>query len=133
MPGENPELWGWLINRVPEDLQGKGAEVSYGEYALYIALSMYVIGPRENKKLKLAGATAVAKLKRQKLAMIETATDINEFQTKLRRLVKLIGSDDIGFDYRELVKDIYLWQTNKVAIARKWERDYYAQKENRNE
>ena len=132
MPGENPELWGWLINQIPEELQGAGSKVSYEEYALYITLSMYAIGPLENKNLKLAEAVADAELKRQKLVAVETADSTDELQVKLRSLVKLINSAKTGFNYGELVKDIFLWQTNKIAIARKWEREY-AQKENRNE
>ena len=86
----------------------------------------------ENKNLKLAEAVADAELKRQKLVAVETADSTDELQVKLRSLVKLINSAKTGFNYGELVKDIFLWQTNKIAIARKWEREY-AQKENRNE
>lgn len=93
---------------IPADLQGKGINISYEEYALYISLAMYVIGPRENKELTIAEAASIAQIKRQKIVAIESASNIEEFQTELRSLVKLLGSKNVGFNYSQLAIDIYL-------------------------
>lgn len=128
VPGQNPELYGQFMCLIPADLQGKGINISYEEYALYISLAMYVIGPRENKELTIAEAASIAQIKRQKIVAIESASNIEEFQTELRSLVKLLGSKNVGFNYSQLAIDIYLQQINKINISRKWEREY-AQKE----
>ncbi len=130
-PGENPAIWGWIINQTPEEKQGQKGNVSYWEYALYIGLAMNAIGPKEDQETTIAEATAKAGIKRQKLAAVEGASDIKEFQIKLRSLVKLIGSKGIGFNYGEMTKDIVIWQADRIKIVRKWEREY-ALKEGRN-
>ena len=131
-PGENPELWGWIINQVPKEWQGKGGEISYSEYALYVVLAMYAIGPKDDKHQTIAEAAAQAKINRKKIAAVEGAPDMQELQIALRGLVKLIASKGMGFNYGKLAEDLVTWQMDSIKIVRKWEREY-ARKENNNE
>ena len=124
VPGENPMLWGWLLEHLEPELQGKEENISYAEYAIYITLSMFAIGPRNDNEHTIAEAAAIAEIKRNKLTSVETATDIKEMQTALRGLIKLIDSKGYAFSYGKLAEDIYYWQFNKTNIARKWEREY---------
>ena len=41
-PGELPELWGMIFEKVPDELLGKN-EVSYAEWAIYTALTLYAV------------------------------------------------------------------------------------------
>lgn len=133
-PGDDPLLWGWIINHTPEKLQGRCGDISPGEYALYLTLAMKAIGPKEDVSKTIAQAVSDAQIKRQKIASVETASDIDRLQIELRSLVKLLGSKGIGFNYGKLMADIYNWQfdNKKIWVARKWEREY-AQKEISNE
>ena len=128
MPGENPKLWGWLISRLPSELQGHGSNISYAEWAIFLAVSLFSIGPKNNPKCKFAQTVATAGIDRRRLANAETANDMAEMQTSLRGLTKLIASKEGSFDYTILAEDLYEWQFDKTKIARKWEREY-AQKE----
>lgn len=123
-PGENPEIWGWLISLLPDELQGKGTDVSYSEYAIYMALAMQAIGPSYVKGKTIAEAAAASCLKRQKIAAVETADNAEEMQVELRGLVKLLASKGEGFDYSRLAQDLFLWQIDRIKLARKWEREF---------
>ena len=124
IPGENPMLWGWLLENLDPELQGKDGDISYAEYAIYITLSMFAIGPRNEDGRTIAEATAIAEIKRNRLVSAETATDMIEMQTALRGLIKLIDSKGYAFNYGKLAEDLLYWQINKTNIARKWEREY---------
>ena len=123
-PGEDVMLWGWLLSNLDPEMQGDGGNISFAEYAVYTTLSMFAIGPDNNKENSIAEAVALGEIKRSKLTDVETATDMKEMQTALRGLVKLITSKGVSFDYGRLASDLYYWQINKANIARKWEREY---------
>ncbi len=123
-PGENPFLFGWMIEHLSPDMNGEGWNISFSEYAVYVALSMYAIYPHNDKSHTIAQAAGLIEIKRQKLAEAETASDMKQMQTVLRGLVKLISSRGYAFDYGRLAEDLYFWQIDKTKIARKWEREY---------
>ena len=123
-PSEDPMLWGWLLSQMDDEMQGKDGNISCEEYAIYITLSMFAIGPRNDGKHTIAEATANAEIKRQKLVAVETATGMEDLQASLRGLIKLLDSKGYGFSYGQLAEDLFWWQKNKTKVARKWEREY---------
>ena len=42
-PGEIPDLWGILLQDMPEDMQGHGSTASYQEIAIYTALTLFAV------------------------------------------------------------------------------------------
>ena len=123
-PGENPELWGWIVSHMSPELQGKDEQVSYAEYAVYMALSLSSIGPGNNNDMTFAEAISASGSGRRRLVDAETAADMKDMQVALRGAVRLIASKGYSFNYFRLAEDIYSWQINKTKIARKWEREY---------
>ena len=123
-PGDDPELWGWLLSNIPEEIQGKDGNVSYCEYAIYVTLVLYSIGPSQNNSMTIAEATATAEISRRRLAMAETADTIGECQMELVYLNRMLAPKDAGYNYFKLAEDLYKWQFNKTEVARKWEREY---------
>ena len=43
VPGDLPTLWGMLLQDMPEDMYGKGAEPSRQEIAVYTALTLFAV------------------------------------------------------------------------------------------
>ena len=123
-PGDNPELWGLIVSHMSSELQGKGEQISYAEYAIYMVLSMFAIGPGNNTEMTFAETIAASESGRRRLVDAETATDMKDMQVALRGAVRLIASKGYSFNYFRLAEDIYSWQINKTKIARKWEREY---------
>lgn len=123
-PGDNPELWGWLLSNIPDEIQGKDGNVSYGEYAIYVTLVLCSIGPSQNNLLTIAESTALSEIARRRLAMAETADTITKCQTELIYLNRMLAQKGSGYNYFKLAEDLYQWQFNKTEVARKWEREY---------
>ena len=46
-PGEIPLLYGSFLNQLPEELQGKGKTASWGEWAVYAALTYMLCTSRD--------------------------------------------------------------------------------------
>ncbi len=129
-PGDNPELWGWLLSNIPEECQGKDENISYGEYAIYITLVLAATGPSQNNAMTIAEAMATAEIPRRRLASAETAEAIGKCQTELVHLNRMLAQKGAGYNYYKLAEDLYHWQFGKTEVARKWEREY-ARKENK--
>ena len=74
MPGEDPELFGWLMENIPEELQAYGGEVSKAEWAIFTALTLYPGGTaHSSSNISIADAAALAGITREKLVLIEIA------------------------------------------------------------
>lgn len=129
-PGDNPELWGWLLSNIPEECQGKDGNISCGEYAIYITLVLCTTGPAQNNTMTMAEATAMAEIPRRRLALAETSEDISKCQIELAYLNRMLAQKGAGYNYFRMAEDLYYWQFNKTEVARKWEREY-ARKENK--
>ncbi len=132
-PGEDPDLWGWLLTHLSPELQGKEGNISYAEHAIYLALAIATIGPSDNMMHTFATAMAISGIKRQHLIAVETAVDMEGFRVSLRHIVKLLAAKGGSFNYGALAKDIYFWQINKTNVARKWEREYAQNERSSNE
>ncbi|HBN85341.1 MAG TPA: type I-E CRISPR-associated protein Cse2/CasB [Clostridiales bacterium] len=149
-PGEQPELFEILLNNVPEDLYGKGDEVSKPVWAIYTALTLFALhqqgneqpmsnsGNAEGKKQGNSLGTAVGYLvkkndedrksavKRRFDAVI-TANEFTEFAYHARSLIQLLKAEKITLDYPHLAEDFYWYQFDEVRnrIRMRWGEDFY--------
>ena len=141
-PGELPELWGMFLKNMPEELMGRNGDPSYGEWAIYTALTLFALhqqghsGPMnaEGEENHLGRATRrLVRTEedeenvRLKLSIVAKSDDMTELSYHLKTIVKLLGNSDIQLDYVDLAKDLYLFQFERYAdrIRLKWGQDFY--------
>ena len=138
-PGELPELWGLIFERLPEELFGTN-KASYAEWAIYTALTLYAMHQQGNeqfmhvKDVSLGKAAAQfakgdeEKQKRilQKLYLVATAVSFEDLAYHFRNVIQILSGEAIGLDYARLAKELYLINYDDVsAIATSWGRDFY--------
>lgn len=123
--GEDPELFGWLTENIPEEIQNSGSGVSYAEQAIYAALTLYQVGPQhKGDHTSIGAATRIAGIDRGRLLTVETAEAFTETRRYLWALLRLIKSKGQSIDYRTLACDLCELQFDKIRTSRKWERDF---------
>ena len=150
IPGEMPELWGILLRGLPDDLQSRNGEPSYGEWAIYTALTMFALHQQGNSesmhKKGISLGSAVSRLKKEdtddeeerilkRFNQVVTADDMQEFSHYLRNITALLSSDGIALDYAELAADIFRFQNpaNRYKVRLKWGQDFYSDKKSKGE
>ena len=142
-PGSLPELWNELFDGMPEMLVGKGVSPSYGEQAVYTALTLYALHQqgkdRKTQRMNQDGCPlgrAVRKLSKseedlkrvkRRFDAAATSDSLPEFSHHLRGLVQLLRSESIPLDYPLLAKELYLYQFPQFrdAIRLQWGRDFH--------
>lgn len=139
-PGEMPELWGMLLNDLPEELMSESGQPTDAEWAIYTALTLYALHQQsQSRSAHEEGASlgrAVRKLvthdedmdriKHRFDAMV-TADSMKEIAYYLRGLIQLMRVPLITLDYAALCKDLYWVQQRDRANAVKlrWGQDFY--------
>ncbi len=143
-PGDLPELWGILFDRIPTELLGKNA-ISYAEWAVYIALTLYAMHQQSNdqcmneKNVSLGMAMAKFaetdedKQRRviQSLHLVATARSPYDLAYHFRSVIQILKSKPTGLDYSILAKELYVVIYNmasgndSAAVATRWGRDFY--------
>ena len=142
-PGEIPQLWGILLQALPEEMMGRGKEPSYEEWAIYTALTLYAFHQQgmdptqESMNVEGRGiGSAAAKLIDEEEDLIRLQNRFNRFalaedrpqiETQLRGLVSMLRSHKIGLDYPLLASQLYRYQfhDNMSGIRLAWGRDFY--------
>lgn len=141
-PGELPELWGILLQTLPEELMGKGNEPSHAEWAIYTALTLFALhqqGHAESMNLpgkenslggsaqKLVHTDEEEERVRAKLSLAAQSYDMEELAYRLKTLIRLFSADNVKLDYVDLAKDLFLFQKEKYTdgIRLKWGQDFY--------
>lgn len=137
-PGELPELWGIIFDRIPEELEGKN-DASYAEWAVYTALTLYALhsqGSGDMNAKDISVGQAVAELidseddisrVTSRLEPVITAVSPDDLAYYMRGLIQLLKSKDIPLDYAALAKDLYLFNISdrSDAVKLRWGRDFY--------
>lgn len=138
-PGELPELWGVVFDRMPDELFGQEGP-SDAEWAVYTALTLYAMhqqGNEENMHTHdVSIGTAAACLVKseddtdrilKRLNLIATANTPVDLAYHLRGLIQLLKGESAKLDYARLAKELYLFRypdaANEIKIA--WGRDFY--------
>lgn len=145
-PASNPVTWEATFYNLPEELQGKGSEPSYGEMAVHIALTLFAthqqgkdlnthlmhkegnsIGKAMGKLVKVKGRDSYEGIKRR-FDKIVTADSLDELSNHLRGAVQLLRSEGIALDYGLLAEQLYRFQfvDNRNTIRLNWGRDFYS-------
>lgn len=119
--GENPELFGRIIQNLPEDLRGNG----FAEQTVYTALTLAAFAGNNGEATL---GEAISRIEHnenliKRFRSAETAKDISELRYKLRRVLKIISSKGQTVNYTILAAELYNWQYSKAAQIRKWERE----------
>ena len=121
-PGELPELWGAFLNEMPSELYGNSGMPSEGEWAVYIALTLFALHQQGNAEPvhceKVSLGTAAARLMNEKteeergrilrrFGPVVTAKSMQELSHHLRGLIQLCKAKGVRLDYVQLAGDIY--------------------------
>lgn len=142
-PGELPELWGVLLEDIPEELLSQNGVPTYGEWSIYAAMTLFAVH-QQGKDPKLEpmhrnGQTfggAVAGLIQSKgdeeriirrFNIAATATEPAELTHHLRGIVQLLREQDIALDYAALAADLYSYQfpESRARVRLRWGQDFY--------
>ena len=138
-PGELPELWGMIFDRMPDELLGKN-QTSYAEWAVYTALTLYAMhqqsSDRNMNQKDISVGQASAKLVKneddierilKRLNLVVTAVSPEDLAYHLRSMIQLFRQEEIALDYARLAKELYLFQyeENVSAIGLNWGRDFW--------
>lgn len=141
-PGELPEIWGVFLNSIPEDLLSRNGEPTKGEWAIYIALTMFALHQQGNSgsvhEDGISVGKAAAKLMNdrsdderervlRRFGPAVTANDMYELSHYMRCLIELMRSKNIRLDYVMLAKDIFDYQFSegKKKVQLRWGQDFY--------
>ena len=122
---EDPEALGWMLTQIPEEISGKGGNLSREEKAIYLTLCIF--GECRGKTghgQDLILAAKEAGISQKRLMEIELANNLDELKTPLCLLVQYISSKGIQIDYIGLAKDLTSFQYDRSQIVRKWVRKY---------
>ena len=141
-PGELPELWGMIFERMPDEIIDAGAE-----WAVYTALTLYALhqqGKAENVHADgISFGTAAKELVQneddrdrilKRLNLVATAPSPKDLAYHLRGIIQLLKGTEARLDYARLAKELYLFrypeEANRIRLS--WARDFYRQS-NQNE
>jgi len=141
-PGELPELWGMIFDKMPDELMGRN-EASNAEWAVYTALTLYALHSQSseadmNAKDISVGAAAASLVGSEddvprilgRLNTVVTSNSPDDLAYHLRGLVQLFKAEGIGLGYARLAKEFYLFADPERAnsIKLRWGRDFYNRK-----
>ena len=103
-PGDIPQLWGYFLQDMPEELFGTN-EPSKAEWAIY---------------------TARERVARRFYA-VATASSMEELSHHMRGIIQLLRGEGIPIDYPMLAADLYRYQFNSLVsnVRLKWGQDFY--------
>lgn len=145
-PGEVPDTWAIEFEGLPDELAGKGSELSPGEWAVHVAFTLYachqqsqskpmhMAGPENDfgravRKLVLAqhgGDTLEQSQMPRRFAAMVTAQSVQELAHYARQLVGQLRSSEIPIDYARFAGQVYRFQFERTRadVCLEWARGY---------
>ena len=141
-PGDIPQLWGYFLQDMPEELFGTN-EPSKAEWAIYTTLTLFALhqqgkDPKTDCMYKegYSFGTAVNRLvhdedERERVARrfyaVATASSMEELSHHMRGIIQLLRGEGIPIDYPMLAADLYRYQFNSLVsnVRLKWGQDFY--------
>lgn len=144
-PGDMPELWGAFLADLPQPLESRTGAPSRGEWAVYLALTLYALHqqghnlPADNmhrpgaafgqavRRLVKAGEQPQDSSILRRFNALATAANMRESAQHLRGIVQLLRAGDIPLDYVQLSADLYELQFASGAqrVRLRWGQDFY--------
>jgi len=143
-PGSMPELWDVTLGDLPEELLSKSEEPTYGEWAVYTALTLYALH-QQGKHLKTQSmnkegvffGTAIRKLVdhdqsnndafTRRFHLAAMSDSFERFSWQLRGLIQLLRAKEIPLGYGAMTEDLFWFQfpDKRDMIRLKWGQDFY--------
>ncbi len=152
-PGELPQLFGIILQDMPEEFLSDEGIATSEEWACYISLTLFAMHqqgydiksqPMHTSKgisigralAKLAASYEDANAEQrmlQRMQTLATSVDMKELSHHLRGIVQLLKSKGISLDYEMLTKDLYELQfpDGKNHVCLRWGRDFYRKDDSR--
>jgi CRISPR system Cascade subunit CasB len=146
-PGDDPRLFGVLLQDMPEDFFGKDGVPTKEEWACYIALTLYAMHQqgksisdnKMNTSENISLGTAMRQLAvsqgddnswiriQEKYKSLVGALDIVAIENYLRGIISLLKSKSIPINYSMLAVDLYEIQfaDSKSKVILRWGQDLY--------
>lgn len=145
IPGDSPELWGMLLQDLPEEMQSKNGTPTREEWAVYIALTLFAMhqqgyDPETRcmskegeslgeavRKLVPTGDDASMERIRRRFNALATSLDMQEAAYHLRGIIQLLRTAGIPLDYPALAADLYNYQFPEGAqrVRLLWGQSFY--------
>lgn len=144
VPGEIPELWGMLLENIPEKMLSKNGVPTQAEWAVYTALTLFALhqqGCERQKPMYVKGQSLGKAMRdlvppedgealkriRRRFNVIATSSDIQELAYHLKSVVQLLRSAEIALDYPELAGELYLYQIpgRAAQVRLRWGEKFY--------
>lgn len=142
IPGDMPELWGMFLQELPLELQSKDGTPTPGEWAIYLALTLYALHQQSQsvnmnqpnmslgkaiRRLAEPGQEPEESPSFRRFQTLLTASDIKEIAHHLRGMIQLLRGEAIPLDYPRLAKELYFLQFPNTAskVRLLWGQDYY--------
>ncbi|MBO6149087.1 MAG: type I-E CRISPR-associated protein Cse2/CasB [Lachnospiraceae bacterium] len=146
-PDSQPRLWGMLLEGIPEELLGRGENISYSEWAVYISLTMYALHQQglsisdqnmntydEKQNLGRSMAHLISSMDDEarivrKFDILVTSSDFEELSYHLRTIIQLLRDKKVPLNYPLLAKDLFSFQFGEGAknVGFKWGQSFYAE------
>ncbi len=142
-PGEIPELWGYFLEDMPEEMLSVNGAPTFAEWACYTALTLFALhqqgsdiktGCVNAEDMPLGKAIRLLAPNEDELPAVRrrfnsmaTSDDIAEAAGHLRGLVQLLRSKNIPLDYPALAADLYDFQfSDRLPRVRlRWGEQFY--------
>ena len=140
IPGDAPELWGIFLQDMPLELQSKNGTPTAGEWAVYLALTLYALHQQsQHTDMNMPDISLGSAVRRladgepegspsfRRFQKLLTASSIQEIAHYLRGMIQLLRDKAIPLDYSRLAKELYLsqFQTTAPQVRLLWGQDYY--------
>lgn len=139
-----PEVWGMILEEMPESLFGRWGGPSASEEAVFLALTLYGLAMQghdaktdsmQEKSISLGEAAGLYTktvgeensriLPRFRKVIVSDSPEA--MQVPLRSIIQLLSQKKIKMDYAKLAKDLYNYHFSKGRenVRLHWARDYY--------
>lgn len=146
---DTSEVWGVILQTLPEDLMGKSNLPSRSEKVIFLTLTLFGEAQQGHdiqtdlqteKHVSLGGALGkMVALEKgpdrdsanerigSRLKRVISSNSLEDASVPLRSLISLLRQKGVKLDYGELAKDLYSFSylQSRNSIGLKWARDYY--------
>lgn len=141
-PGELPQLWGYFLDKMPEEFYGEN-EPSRAEWSVYTAITLFSLhqqgkDPVNNSMHKdgislgealasLVDSEDAKKRIERRFRIIATSNSMEELSHHMRAAIQMLRGANIELDYSKLAVDFYRFQIPELAsgVRLKWGQDFY--------
>lgn len=135
-PGSVPAMWPYYTQLAPGGALTRELRAEHAALALYAIHQQSMRRPMHQPDRTVGQAFAIlrhsarysADAVERRVSQAATADDIDEVVHHLRSLIEMFKSDQIGFDYTRLQRDLRDWQyPDRVPrVRRRWGADFYS-------